>query len=210
MIQFNKILYLWCFVLDKIAERSLNALGWEIDHHLPFDLDRCVMLAAPHTSNWDALYARLGLKAMGVNARITIKDSYMKFPFGPFVRAMGGVGINRRPKVEGEQRPSMVEVMADLFVEHEKLVMLITPEGTRAKQTQWKTGFYHIALKANVPIALAYMDYQLKKVGIGKVIYPSGNMQQDIKEIMDFYANIAPKFPELYSVDTRYVSQNSD
>lgn len=197
-------------MLDKIAERSLNALGWEIDHHLPFYLDRCVMLAAPHTSNWDALYARLGLKAMGVNARITIKDSYMKFPFGPFVRAMGGVGINRRPKVEGEQRPSMIEVMADLFVEHEKLVMLITPEGTRAKQTQWKTGFYHIALKANVPIALAYMDYQLKKVGIGKVIYPSGNMQQDIKEIMDFYANIAPKFPELYSVDTRYVSQNSD
>ena len=210
LVQFNKLLFIWYFVLINLAERSLNLLGWSIDHHLHFDIDKCVMLAAPHTSNWDALYARLGLKAMGVNARITIKDSYMKFPFGPFVRAMGGIGINRRPKVEGEERQSMVEVMADLFVEHEKLVMLITPEGTRAKQTQWKTGFYHVALKANVPIALAYMDYKEKKVGVGKVIYPSGDMQQDLSEIMAFYAQIAPKDPALYSVDTRYFNSNSD
>ena len=91
------------------------------------------MIAAPHTSNWDALYARLALKAMAVPVRITIKDSYMRFPLGPFIRAMGGIGINRRPKQAGEERPSMVQVMTDLFAHHPKLVMMVTPEGTRAR-----------------------------------------------------------------------------
>jgi 1-acyl-sn-glycerol-3-phosphate acyltransferase len=192
-------------VFEKLAERSLNALGWEVDNHWPVDLDQCVMIAAPHTSNWDALYARLSLSALGVNARITIKDSYMKLPFGPFVRAMGGIGINRRPKQAGEARPSMVQVMTDLFKEHPKLVMLVTPEGTRARQEQWKTGFYHIAVNAGVPIALAYMDYAKQKTGVGKVIYPSGDMQKDMQEIMAFYADIQPKFPEDFSVDQRYI-----
>jgi 1-acyl-sn-glycerol-3-phosphate acyltransferase len=191
-------------MFEKFAEQSLALMGWEIDNHWPLDLDQCVMIAAPHTSNWDALYARLALKALGVNVRLTIKDSYMKFPFGPFVRAMGGIGIDRRPKVAGEERRSMVEVMAELFESHPKLVMLVTPEGTRSKQEQWKTGFYHIAIKANVPIALAYMDYAKKKTGVGKIIYPTGNMEKDLAEIMEFYAGISPKFPELYSVDTRY------
>ncbi|SEL85509.1 1-acyl-sn-glycerol-3-phosphate acyltransferase [Acinetobacter sp. DSM 11652] len=195
-------------MFEKFAEQSLNALGWEIDNHWSLDLDQCVMIAAPHTSNWDALYARLALKALGVNVRITIKDSYMKFPFGPFVRAMGGIGINRRPKKEGEERPSMVQLMADLFKDHPKLVMLVTPEGTRSKQKKWKTGFYHVAITANVPIALAYMDYSQKKCGVGKIIYPTGDIEVDMAEIMEFYSKISAKFPEKFSVDQRY-SHNS-
>ncbi|MGE8538755.1 MAG: 1-acyl-sn-glycerol-3-phosphate acyltransferase, partial [Acinetobacter sp.] len=172
--------------------------------HWPLDLDQCVMIAAPHTSNWDALYARMALKALGVNVRLTIKDSYMKFPLGPFVRAMGGIGINRRPKQPGEPRPSMVQVMTDLFKTHPKLVMLVTPEATRAKQEQWKTGFYHVAINAGVPIALAYMDYAKKKTGVGKIVYPTGDYEKDMAEIMEFYADIQPKFPESFSVDQRY------
>ena len=191
-------------VFEKTAEKSLNLLGWQIDNHWDLNIDQCVMIAAPHTSNWDALYARLALKALGVNVRITIKDSYMKFPFGPFVRAMGGIGINRRPKQDGEARQSMVELMADLFKHHPKLVMLVTPEGTRAKQEKWKTGFYHVAMQASVPIALAYMDYAQKKTGVGKIVYPTGDYEKDMAEIMDFYAQIHAKFPEKFSVDTRY------
>lgn len=191
-------------MFEKLAEQSLGLMGWEIDNHWPLDLDQCVMIAAPHTSNWDALYARLALKALGVNVRITIKDSYMKFPLGPFVRGMGGIGIDRGPKVEGQERPSMVQVMSDLFKEHPKLVMLVTPEATRAKREQWKTGFYHVAVTAGVPIALAYMDYKNKKTGIGKIVYPSGDMQKDMAEIMAFYAQIHAKFPEDFSVDQRY------
>ncbi|RKG34750.1 acyltransferase [Acinetobacter tianfuensis] len=179
-------------------------MGWEIDNHWPLDLDQCVMIAAPHTSNWDALYARLALKALGVNVRITIKDSYMKLPFGPFVRAMGGIGIDRRPKQASEERLSMVQVMSDLFKTHDKLVMLVTPEGTRAKQEKWKTGFYHVAVTAGVPIALAYMDYAKKKTGVGKIVYPTGDYEKDMAEIMAFYASISAKFPEQFSVDLRY------
>ena len=191
-------------MFEKLAEQSLGLIGWKIDNHWDLNIDQCVMIAAPHTSNWDALYARLALKALGVNVRITIKDSYMKLPLGPFVRAMGGIGINRRPKKEGEARPSMVELMSDLFKTHEKLVMLVTPEGTRAKQEKWKTGFYHVAINAGVPIALAYMDYDKKTTGVGKIIYLTGDYEKDMAEIMAFYAQINPKFPELFSVDTRY------
>ncbi|WP_180178008.1 1-acyl-sn-glycerol-3-phosphate acyltransferase [Acinetobacter sp. YH01005] len=191
-------------MFEKTAEKSLNLMGWQIDNHWDLNIDQCVMIAAPHTSNWDALYARLALKALGVNVRITIKDSYMKFPFGPFVRAMGGIGINRRPKQDGEARQSMVELMANLFKHHPKLVMLVTPEGTRAKQEKWKTGFYHVAMQAGVPIALAYMDYAQKKTGVGKIVYPTGDYEKDMAEIMDFYAQIHAKFPEKFSVDTRY------
>ena len=191
-------------MFEKLAEQSLEMMGWELDNHWPVDLDQCVMIAAPHTSNWDALYARLALKALGVNVRLTIKDSYMKLPFGPFVRAMGGIGIDRTPKNAGEPRLSMVQVMTDLFKQHPKLVMLVTPEATRAKQEEWKTGFYHVAISAGVPIALAYMDYAKKKTGVGKIVYPTGDYEKDMAEIMGFYAQINPKFPEKFSVDTRY------
>ncbi|MCU4379112.1 1-acyl-sn-glycerol-3-phosphate acyltransferase [Acinetobacter haemolyticus] len=193
-------------MFEKLAEQSLGLMGWEIDNHWDLDIDQCVMIAAPHTSNWDALYARLALKALGVNVRLTIKDSYMKFPFGPFVRAMGGIGIDRSVKQQDQQRPSMVQLMSDLFKTHPKLVMLVTPEGTRAKQEQWKTGFYHVAVAAGVPIALAYMDYTKKKTGVGKIVYPSGDYEKDMTEIMAFYENIHAKFPEKFSVDQRYTS----
>ena len=195
-------------MFEKLAEQSLKMMGWELDNHWPLDLDQCVMIAAPHTSNWDALYARLALKALGVNVRLTIKDSYMKLPFGPFVRAMGGIGIDRTPKNAGEPRLSMVQVMTDLFKQHPKLVMLVTPEATRAKQEEWKTGFYHVAISAGVPIALAYMDYAKKKTGVGKIVYPTGDYEKDMAEIMDFYAQISAKFPEKFSVDTRYSNQS--
>ncbi|AZM38644.1 MAG: 1-acyl-sn-glycerol-3-phosphate acyltransferase [Acinetobacter sp.] len=193
-------------MFEKLAEKSLNLMGWELDNHWDLNVDQCVMIAAPHTSNWDALYARLALKALGVNVRLTIKDSYMKFPFGPFVRAMGGIGIDRSVKQEGQARPSMVQLMSDLFKTHPKLVMLVTPEGTRSKQEQWKTGFYHVAMTAGVPIALAYMDYAKKKTGVGKIVYPTGDYEKDMVEIMSFYAEINAKFPEKFSVDQRYVN----
>lgn len=191
-------------MFENLAEKALKLMGWETDNHWPENLSQCVMIAAPHTSNWDALYARLALKALGVNVRLTIKDSYMKFPLGPFVRAMGGIGIDRRPKQAGEPRLSMVQVMTDLFKHHPELVMLVTPEGTRACQEQWKTGFYYVAVNAGVPIALAYMDYEQKKAGVGKIIHPTGNFEEDMAEIMDFYAGIQAKFPKDFSVDQRY------
>ena len=85
--------------------------------------------------------------------------------------------------------------------------MLVTPEATRAKQEQWKTGFYHVATMQVYPIALAYMDYAKKKTGVGKIVYPTGDYEKDMAEIMDFYSQINAKFPENFSVDKRYYTE---
>ncbi len=196
-------------IAQALAQNTLTALGWTFDNKMPADLDQCVMIAAPHTSNWDSVYTKLAFIVMNIPVKITIKDSYLKLPFGPFVRAMGGVGIDRSARSAGEQRPSMVQAMADLFKTHPRLVMLVTPEGTRSRQPTWKTGFYHVAVQAGVPIALAYLDYAKKEAGVGQIIYPSGDMAHDMQLIMDFYAEIQGKHPERFVVDEQYRAESA-
>ncbi|PKN65814.1 MAG: acyltransferase [Deltaproteobacteria bacterium HGW-Deltaproteobacteria-10] len=191
-------------ILKTISKLYFKVSGWKVGRGLPAGLKKCVMIAAPHTSNWDFLYTRLAFIIMDIPVKITVKSSYMRFPIGPFARALGCIGIDRRPKKEGDERPSMVQVMADLFKEHDYLVMLVTPEGTRSLQTKWKTGFYHIAALANIPVALGYLDYEKKESGVGKVVYPSGDMKKDLEEIMAFYKNIVPHTPEKFSIDLDY------
>jgi 1-acyl-sn-glycerol-3-phosphate acyltransferase len=188
------------------ASSILTLSGWTVKNNMPPDIKQCVMIAAPHTSNWDFFYTRLAFLQMDIPVKMTIKRSYMRFPYGPFARALGCIGIDRRPKKEGQERPSMVQVMADLFKEHDNLVMLVTPEGTRSLSTKWKTGFYHVAVLANVPVALGYLDYEKKEAGVGKMVYPSGNMKKDMQEIMAFYKNIAARTPEYFSIDLDYES----
>jgi 1-acyl-sn-glycerol-3-phosphate acyltransferase len=187
-----------------LAQTFFTLSGWTFKNNMPADIKQCVMIAAPHTSNWDAPYTRFAFVLMGIPVKITIKDSWMRFPYGPMIRYLGGIGINRRPKKEGEERESMVQLMADLFKDNENLVMLITPEGTRSLRTQWKTGFYHIAVLANVPIALGYCDYAKKEVGVAKLVYPSGDIKKDMREIMAFYKDITPHTPQNFSIDVDY------
>jgi 1-acyl-sn-glycerol-3-phosphate acyltransferase len=194
-------------MLAKLIARSIFCLsGWTFKNNLPPDIKQCVMIAAPHTTNWDFLYTRLAFLLMDIPVKITVKRSYMRFPYGSFARALGCIGIDRRPKKEGEERPSMVQVMVDLFKEHDDLIMLVTPEGTRSLCTKWKTGFYHIAVLANVPVALGYLDYKKKEAGVGKVVYPGGDMKKDMQEIMAFYKTIAPHTPKNFSIDLDYDS----
>jgi 1-acyl-sn-glycerol-3-phosphate acyltransferase len=178
--------------------------GWRFDANGNTDFRRCVMIAAPHTSNWDILYARAAFSLLRIPLRFTVKDDWLRFPFGGFMRAMGAIGIDRRPKNPGEARPSMTEAMIELFSKNKELAVMVTPEGTRSLRTKWKTGFYHVAVGAKVPIGLGYLDYKNKIAGVGKIVYPSGNMQADMKLIMDFYRNIPAKFPEKFSVDLDY------
>ncbi|MFO7570080.1 MAG: 1-acyl-sn-glycerol-3-phosphate acyltransferase [Smithellaceae bacterium] len=191
-------------LIKFIARLFFELGGWTINNKLPPNVKQCVMIAAPHTSNWDFLYTRIAFLLMDIPVKITIKSSYMRFPYGPFARALGGIGINRQPKKPGERRPSMVQVMVNLFAEHDDLVMLVTPEGTRSLRTRWKTGFYHIAAMANVPVALGYLDYKKREAGVGKVVYPGGDMKKDLQEIMAFYKKITPRAPEKFSIDLDY------
>lgn len=173
--------------------------GWKVENLHPDYTERCVMMAAPHTSNWDLVMTIAAFERIKVPLRFTIKKEWLKFPVGLFIKPLGAIAINRGPKIEGEKRKSMVDAMADLFNQQKRIALVITPEGTRKKVSELKTGFYHLALKANVPICLGYADYKRKVAGIGKVIHPSGDYEKDLKEIYAFYATVTPKDMALHS-----------
>jgi 1-acyl-sn-glycerol-3-phosphate acyltransferase len=178
--------------------------GWKIDEHTPPETERCVLVAAPHTSNWDFPIAIAAFRILGIPIRFTIKQEWMRVPFKWLIAPLGGIAIDRRPKTKGDERPSMVDAMAHIFDEHERIAVIVTAEGTRSRVTHWKTGFYYIAQKANVPICLGYCDYERKIAGIGKAIHPSGDIDRDMKEIMDFYKQFKGRHPEKFALDERY------
>lgn len=187
-----------------LSRLLFRVFGWTLDDHLRADFRRCVMIAAPHTSNWDFIFARAAFFMMGIRVRFTVKKEWMRFPFNLLFGPLGAIPIDRRPKTPGAERPSMTQAMIQLFADNPELVVLVTPEGTRSLRTHWKTGFYHVAVGAGVPIALGYLDFKNKVAGVGKLVYPSGDMARDLKEIMAFYQHIPPKHPELFSIDVDY------
>lgn len=182
--------------------------GWKITNSEEVTqeiLDRCVIIAAPHTTNWDAIYTIAWFDIANINWRFTIKKEWIKPPFGKMLLKMGAIGIDRTPKKAGEKRPSMVQAMANLFTENEKLAVVFTPEATRKKVTEWKMGFYYAAKLANVPIALGYLDYEKREAGVTKLIMPTDDMEADMRQIMDFYKDKMGKFPENFSLDLKYI-----
>lgn len=163
-----------------ISKKLFDAHGWEIGGEVP-KLDKYVLIAAPHTSNWDFYYMVL----IAFQARLKIywmgKDSLFKGVLGPFSRWFGGIAIERNTK------KNTVEQTIQAFHDHDQLVMVIPPEGTRNKVSFWKSGFYHIAHGANVPIVLGYLDFGRKRGGFGPIFHPTGDYEKDLKEIQAYY-----------------------
>lgn len=184
----------------------MKLAGWKVDPNLPEGAHNSVMLAAPHTSNWDFPYTIAAFNILKIDVRYTIKKEFNVFLIGWILRKLGAIWIDRSPKAKGEKRLSMVDAMANLFEERngKPLVVLVTPEGTRSLRTKWKTGFYHVALKANVPISMGYVDFENKVAGVGKLIHPTGDIEKDMREVMAFYSTKAPKIAENFSLDVRY------
>jgi 1-acyl-sn-glycerol-3-phosphate acyltransferase len=179
-------------------------LGLKFVNHIEDkDLKSYVMVGAPHTSNLDFFPAMMVSYYGKMNAKFVIKQQWMRFPLKHFFQSIGAVGINRELIAQGKVSSS-TDLMADLFKQHKDLVLMISPEGTRKKRTEWKTGFYYIAKKAGVPIVLAYDDWGKMEVGLGKVIYPS-DLDKDMKEIAEFYQSKTGRNPEKFSIDTRYI-----
>jgi len=195
----------------KIITKILLKLGgWTVKYPIPDEAQRCVMIAAPHTTNWDALWTRVAFQELGIPVKIAIKDTWTKMPIlGYFIRAFGGLGINRSPKKEGAPRKSQIDQMADFFKTNERIALVIAPEGSRSLKEEWKMGFYHVAKKAGVPITFGYLDYAKKEAGVGGAVHLSEDIAQDMAPIMDFYSTITPKFPEQFSLDQRYQKSNS-
>jgi len=174
---------------QRLAHIILRLIGWRT-HVLNPRLTRYVLIGAPHTSNWDFGLMLLLMAAEQLPIRFLGKDSLFRGPLGPLMRSLGGIPVNRR------ERTKLVDQIAAKFEEYDDLIIGIAPEGTRSKTSHWKTGFYYIALKAKVPIAMAYLDYGNKIIGVGPNFTPSGNLQADFEIIREFYAGIVGKNPK--------------
>ena len=181
-------------MLALFSKMVLKLMGWRVHSVFPPGIRKCVIAVAPHTSNADFIIGRLAYWVIGVKVHFLIKKEAFKFPFGGILKASGGIPVDR------SRNNKMVDQITRLFNESESLYVVITPEGTRKRSPNWKKGFYHIAVSAGVPIALGYMDYAKKEGGIGKVIYPNGDMEGQLREIKEFYRDKTAKHPELFDL----------
>ena len=188
-----------------ICKIILRMMGWSVDENIPKESFRSVMLAAPHTTNWDGIIVRLALTAIGVPAKIAIKDAWTKFPISILSKPMGFLGIDRSPKNPNKPRKSQIEQMSDFFKHHEKIALVIAPEGTRVLVKEWKMGFYHVAKMANVPITFGYLDYKRKIAGVGGFRYLTDDIKADLKPVMDFYNTVTVSYTHLTLPTTPYV-----
>jgi len=174
---------------QRLAHLILRLIGWRT-HAIRPHASRYVIIGAPHTSNWDFGIMLLLMAAEQLPIRFMGKDSLFRGPLGPLMRSLGGIPVNRR------ERTKLVDQIAAKFEEYDDLIIGIAPEGTRGKTTHWKTGFYYIALKAQVPIAMAYLDYGNKIIGVGPSFTPSGDLKEDFEIIRNFYSGIVGKNPK--------------
>jgi 1-acyl-sn-glycerol-3-phosphate acyltransferase len=176
-------------VLHIFSVTALRISGWRREGELP-RFPKFVAITAPHTSNWDLPLALLLAFAFNIKVNWMGKDSLFRKPFGTVFKWLGGIPINRG------KSSGMVEKSVQAFRGSERMILIIAPEGTRTKAARWRSGFYHIARGAGVPIVLGYLDYRRKAGGIGPILFPTGDIEGDMKAIRAFYADVTPKHPE--------------
>jgi len=174
--------------LRAVSRACLRLAGWRIEGALPAGVRKCVLIAAPHTSNWDLPYTLMTAFVLRLNVYWIGKASLFRPPFGPLMRWLGGIAVQR------DQANNLVAAsVAALKAADGPVQLIVPPEGTRGKATRWKTGFYYIAVGAEVPILLAFMDYADKRAGLGPVFQPSGDVERDMAAIQAFYAPLRGK-----------------
>lgn len=185
-------------MLILLAKFILWITGWKVKGKIPETLKKAVIIAAPHTSYWDFLYARCAFFIIGLNMKATIKKEAVEKPvLGWILKKMGAIAIDRTPENGNKKKKfNMVDAMVEIICSHEQMIMMITPEGTRKYAPRWKSGFYRVAEQAGVPIILGFLDYSTKTAGIGPVFYPTGDYEKDLEEIQGFYREKKGKYPD--------------
>ena len=176
--------------------------GWTPDGIRP-EPRQYVLIAAPHTSNWDFLYLIAFAEHFEIEISWVGKDTLFRAPYGWFMRMLGGIPIVR------QKRENRVLSLAKLFSEYDDLGLVVPAEGTRAHVDHWKSGFYHIARTAEVPIIMSYLDYEEKRGGFGPAFQPTGDVRLDMDEVRSFYEGKKGKFPERFG-QIRLIEEDSD
>lgn len=173
-----------------LSKAILRWTGWTLGPLKGVELPKCVICVAPHTSNWDFVIGKLFYTSIGYTASFLIKKEWFFFPLNLLFKSIGGVPVDRR------KRTSVTEQMVEVFKEREVFQLAITPEATRKPAPEWKKGFYYIALAAEVPILIAYLDYKKKEVGIKAIFYPTGDIEKDMYTIRCFYKGLQGRNPK--------------
>ena len=181
----------WTFIL--------KLFGWKFEGSFRPEMNRCVMIEAPHTSSWDFVLGRIGIWILGLKGRFLIKKEFFKFPLGPVLKAIGGLPVDR-----GNRKNGIVSQVVAHFEQNEKFTIVITPEGTRKYARNWKRGFYEIAVEAKVPIVLSFIDYGRKTCGVMETFYPTGNFNEDIQKIQERYKYVVAYRPEYFNMSEMY------
>jgi len=163
--------------------------NWKIQGKEP-DIHKYVLIAAPHTSNWDFVFFLLIIFKLRLPVYWMGKRSMFKWPFQGLLKRLGGIPVDR------SEKNNVVLSMAKAFENAERLVITIAPSGTRTTGGSWKTGFYHIAREAKVPIVCGFLDYKKKTGGIGPVFHATGDMEADMRAIRSFYSGISGRYPQ--------------
>jgi len=179
--------------MKKLSRWLLKVAGWKYEVTIPLP-PKSVFCVAPHTSNWDFVLGKLYCWAEGFDSGFLMKSTWFFFPLGSMLRAMGGVPVDRSRKT------SVTQQVVDMFNSHDTFHIAITPEGTRKFTRKWKMGFYQIALQANVPIQLAYLDYAKKEIGIKKLFVPTGDEKADMQEIYQYFEGVTARFPKQFHI----------
>ena len=177
-------------MLRVLAKSILRLCRWETVGEVP-DIDKAVFIAAPHTSNWDAVWLLVYKVAIDVDVRFFGKHTLFWWPLGSVLRAFGAIPVDRR------DASSIVPQLIGAFDKSDQLFLALSPEGTRKWKPYWKTGFFRIAHAANVPIVLAFIDYKNKQMGIGPTLPTQSSLEEALIAIRDFYAPFVGRRPEL-------------
>lgn len=171
----------------------------------PEEAQHCVMVAAPHTSNWDFLWTLSAFRVLDIPIRFTIKQEWMRGPVGWIIRRLGGLSINRSQDANDPKRVSYTDSMAEILRSTDRIAMVVTPEGTRKARKEWKLGFYFAAQRANTHVCVGYCDYKTKHIGVAYCFLPSEHsIDADLRRMMSTYASINGKNPEGFATDHRY------
>jgi hypothetical protein len=183
-------------IAQRAARAVLGALGWTVDVAWPPE-PRCVLIVYPHTSNWDFAVGYLAKIAVGLPVTFIGKDTLFRWPLGALLRRMGGVPVNRR------EPTGLVGQLAAEFARRDRLWLAIAPEGTRAHTDHLKSGFYQLALAADVPVGLAFIDWGARAVGLSTYARMTGDLDADLALLRRVYASKRGKHPDQAS-DIRF------
>jgi 1-acyl-sn-glycerol-3-phosphate acyltransferase len=163
--------------------------GWKLKGEKP-DLPKYIVIAAPHTSNWDFVYTVCIAFISRINPMIMMKNAWFFWPMGYLFRWLGAFPVDR-----SKSNDVVAQLVAE-FHQRNELIMVVAPSGTRKKVKYWKTGFYHIANGANIPMVLGFLDYRQKTGGFGPIIHPTGDINTDMVKIRSFYSDVTGKHPK--------------